>query len=122
MQNVKTLSPTSNTETTRVCGPSITTNLTAMTFNTLRLNRDAANRALDFYLSDTSPLTNSTSAISATHDGASLKATLAHTSDVLRQAGDALNGLPKEQLISVMHLIDMAKFYIDTSVEKLLSR
>ena len=122
MQNFNTLSSTCSTKTARVCGASITTDLTSMTFDALLLDRDAANRAMDFYLPDTSSLTNSTSAMSATRDGASLKATLAHTSHVLRQAGEALNGLPKEQLISVMHLIDMAKFYIDTSLEKLVSR
>lgn len=122
MQDFKKLSPTSSTDTARNCVASTTTDLTAMTYKALVLDRDAANRAVDFYLSDTTAFTNSTSAIGDTQEGASLKATLAHTSDVLRQAGNALHGLPKLQLISVMHLIDMARFYIDTSLEKLVSR
>ena len=122
MQDFKKLSPTSSTDTARDCVPSTTTDLTAMTYKALLLDRDAANRAVDFYLSDMPPLSNSTPAIIATHDGITLKAALAHASDVLRQAGAALNGLPKEQMISVMHLIDMAKSCVDTSLDKLVSR
>ena len=122
MQDFKKLSPTSSTDTARDCVASTTTDLTAMTYKALVLDRDAANRAVDFYLSDMPPLANSTPAILATHDGVTLKAVLAHASDVLRQAGVALNGLPKEQMISVMHLIDMAKSCVDTSLDKLVSR
>ena len=122
MQNFKKNSPTSSTETAHGCGPSTTMDLSPVTHDTLLLDRDAANRALDFYLSDTPPLANTTSAIIATHDGVSLKAALAHASDVLRQAGATLNGLPKEQLVSVMHLIEMAKSCVDTSLDRLISR
>lgn len=121
MQHVTTISPTSSNETARACRPSVTIDLTTMTYEALLLDRDAANRALDFYLSDTSSSANSTAAIIASHDGASLKAALAHASDVLRQAG-ALNGLPKEQQVSVMHLIEMAKSCVDTSLNRLISR
>ena len=122
MQNFKTMSPMTGTETSHVCRPSTTTDLSPMTHDALLLDRDAANRALDFYLSDTPPLAKTTSPIIATHDGVKLKATLAHASDVLRQAGGALNGLPNEQLISVMHLMEMAKSCVDTSLDRLISR
>ena len=63
-----------------------------------------------------------TSAIIASHDGVKLKATLAHASQVLRQAGGPLHGLPNEELISVMHLIEVAQSCIDTSLDRLISR
>lgn len=122
MQNFKKISPTCSTDSARDCGSSTTTDFKAMTHKALVLDRDAVNRAVDFYLSDMPPLANSTPAILATHDGVTLKAVLAHASDVLRQAGAALNGLPKEQMISVMHLIDMAKSCVDTSLDRLVCR
>ena len=123
MQNLKTISPTTGTKTSHVSCPSIaSTDISAMTHDALLLDRDAANRALDFYLSDTPPLAKMTSAIIASHDGVKLKATLAHASQVLRQAGGTLHGLPNEELISVMHLIEVAQSCVDTSLDRLIRR
>ena len=94
--------------------------------NVLLLDRAAANRALDFYLPNSENLQFSASAITTFQDSANLQAALSHASDLLRcaealaiEAGNGLSGMQRDMVLSVMDIVEMAKRYVDTSLDGL---
>lgn len=92
----------------------------------LLLDRAAADRALDFYLPNTAALQFSASAITTIQDSANLQTALSRASDLLRgagalanEAGHDLNGMQRDLVLSVMDMLEMAKRYVDTSLDGL---
>ena len=90
------------------------------------LDRAAANRALDYYLLDHRPPRPLSTVMYAIPDSVNLEAALAQASDLLRcagasacEAGNGLSGLPHDLVLSVVHLVELAKAYVDKSLDGL---
>ena len=88
------------------------------------LDRAAANRALDYYLTDHKPACSAGSSTYAISSSVNLEAALAQASDLLRcavasasEAGDGLCGLARDRVLSVMHLVELARAYVDKSLD-----
>ena len=92
----------------------------------LSLDRAATERALDYYLHDHKPPRHVDQATYAIPDSVNLEAALAQASDLLRcagasasEAGNGLSGHPRHLVLSVMHLVELAKAYVDKSLDGL---
>ena len=90
------------------------------------LDRAAVRRALDYYLHDHKPARPISTAIFAIPDSVNSEAALAQASDLLRcagacanEAGNGLSGLSRDLVLSVMHLVELAKGYVDKSLDTL---
>ena len=90
------------------------------------LDRAAADRALDYYLhghKPTRPVDTTTYAIA---NSVNLEAALAQASDLLRcagasasEAGNGLSGHTRHLVLSVMHLVELAREHVDKSLDGL---
>ena len=92
----------------------------------LSLDRAAAERALNDYLNDHQPARPVGTATYAIPDSVNLEAALAQASDLLRcagacanEAGNGLSGPARDLVLSVMHLVELAKGYVDKSLDTL---
>ena len=90
------------------------------------LDRAAADRALDYYLLDQRPPRPVSTVTYAIPDSVNLEAALAQASDLLRcagasacEAGNGLSGLPRDLVLSVVHLVELARAYVDKSLDGL---
>ena len=90
------------------------------------LDRAAADRALDFYLLTPKPPRPVGIPTYAIPDSVNVEAALAQASDLLRcagasasEAGKGLSGLQRDLVLSVMHLAELAKAYVDKSLDGL---
>ena len=88
------------------------------------LDRAAVRRALDYYLHDHKPARPMSTAMFAIPDSVNSEAALAQASDLLRcavasasEAGDGLCGLARDRVLSVMHLVELARAYVDKSLD-----
>ena len=92
------------------------------------LDRAAADRALDFYLQDHKPARPMSMAMFAIPRSVNSEAALAQASDLLRcmgatasEAGNGLNGSPRDVVLSIVHLAELAKAYVDKSLDCLVA-
>ena len=92
------------------------------------LDRAAVRRALDYYLHDHKPARPISTAIFAIPDSVNSEAALAQASDLLRcagacanEAGNGLSGPALDWVLSVMHLVELAKGYVDKSLDTLVT-
>ena len=92
------------------------------------LDRAAAERALDFYLLDPKPPRHVDQATYVIPDGVNLEAALAQASDLLRcmvasasEAGNGLSGNQRDVVLSIGHLAELAKTFVDTSLDRLVT-
>ena len=90
------------------------------------LDRAATDRALNYYLQDHKPIRHVDTATYAICDSVNLEAALAQASDLLRcagasasEAGNGLSGQPRDLMMSVMHLVELAKAFVDKSLDGL---
>ena len=90
------------------------------------LDRAAVRRALDYYLHDHKPARPISTAIFAIPDSVNSEAALAQASDLLRcagasasEAGNGLSGHSRSLVLSCMHLVELAKAYVDKSLDGL---
>ena len=90
------------------------------------LDRAAANRALDYYLTDHRPVRIAGSCTYAIPNSVNLEAALAQASDLLRcagasasEAGNGLSGHTRHLVLSVMHLVELAREHVDKSLDGL---
>ena len=90
------------------------------------LDRAATDRALNYYLHDHKPAREVGTATYAIHDSVNLEAALAQTSDLLRcmvasasEAGNGLSGHSRDLVLSILHLAELAKAYVDKSLDGL---
>lgn len=91
--------------------------------DTLVLDRAAADRALDFYLPDTSLLDVSPSAITTLKDSANLQAALSCASDLLRcaarsanEVSNALKGVQRDLALQIINRVEKARQHIENSL------
>ena len=94
----------------------------------LSLDRAAAERALNDYLNDHQPARPVGTATYAIPDSVNLEAALAQASDLLRcmgatasEAGNGLNGSQRDVVLSIVHLAELAKAYVDKSLDCLVA-
>ena len=106
--------------------PPITTLQDAAQCDALSLDRAATERALDYYLHDHKPPRHVDQATYAIPDSVNLEAALAQASDLLRcagasasEAGNGLSGVQRDLVLSVLHLVDLARAYVDKSLDGL---
>jgi len=92
------------------------------------LDRAAADRALDYYLQNHKPLRHVDQATYAISDSVNLEAALAQASDLLRclvasanEAGNGLSGSQRDRVLSLAYLAELAKSYVDTSLDRLVT-
>jgi len=92
----------------------------------LSLDRAATDRALNFYLQEPKPPRHVDQATYAIPDSVNLEAALAQASDLLRcagasasEAGNGLSGHARSLVLSSMHLVELAKAYVDKSLDGL---
>jgi len=92
------------------------------------LDRAAANRALDYYLQDHKPPRQVGLATYAIPDNLNLEASLAQASDLLRcmvasasEVGNGLSGKQRDVVLSIVHLAELARAYVDKSLNSLVS-
>ena len=92
----------------------------------LSLDRAATERALDYYLHDHKPPRHVDQATYAIPDNVNVEAALAQASDLLRcagasacEAGNGLSGHARSLVLSSMHLVELAKAYVDKSLDGL---
>lgn len=92
----------------------------------LLLDRAAADRALDFYLSDTAQLKLTSSAITTFKDSADLQVALSCASDLLRSAGrsakevsNTLKGVQRDHALLLISMVEIARQYIEGSLDGL---
>ena len=90
------------------------------------LDRAATERALNFYLQGHKPVRPMGTAMYAIPDSVNSEAALAQASDLLRcagacanEAGNGLSGPARDLVLSVMHLVELAKGYVDKSLDTL---
>ena len=90
----------------------------------LSLDRAAAERALNYYLNDHQPARPVGTATYAIPDSVNLEAALAQASDLLRcagasasEAGNGLSGHSRSLVLSCMHLVELARAYVDKSLD-----
>ena len=88
------------------------------------LDRAAANRALDYYLTDHRPVRIAGSCTYAIPNSVNLEAALAQASDLLRcagasasEAGNGLSGHQRHLVLSLVHLAELAQAYVDKSLD-----
>ena len=92
------------------------------------LDRAAADRALDFYLQDHKPARPMSMAMFAIPSSVNSEAALAQASDLLRcagacanEAGNGLSGPARDLVLSTLHLVELAKGYVDKSLDTLVT-
>ena len=92
------------------------------------LDRAATDRALNYYLQNHKPVRPMGTAMYAIPDSVNSEAALAQASDLLRcagacanEAGNGLSGQPRDLMMSVMHLVELAKGYVDKSLDTLVT-
>ena len=92
------------------------------------LDRAAAERALNYYLQNHKPYRPIGTAMLAIPDSVNSEAALAQASDLLRCAGacaneaeNGLSGPSRDLVLSVMHLVELAKGYVDKSLDTLVT-
>ena len=92
------------------------------------LDRAATDRALDYYLHDHKPPRHVDQATYAIPDSVNLEAALAQASDLLRcmvasasEAGNGLSGNQRDVVLSIGHLAELAKTFVDTSLDRLVT-
>ena len=90
------------------------------------LDRAAVRRALDYYLHDHKPPRHVDQATYAIPDNVNVEAALAQASDLLRcagasasEAGNGLSGHSRHLVLSVMHLVELAREHVDKSLDGL---
>ena len=88
------------------------------------LDRAAVERALNYYLQDHLPARPTSTAMFAIPNSVNLEAALAQASDLLRcagasasEAGNGLSGAQRDLVLSVTHLVELAKAYVDKSLD-----
>ena len=106
--------------------PPVFTPLAAAQCEAQSLDRAAADRALDYYLLDFKPPRQEVMVTYTIPDSVNLEAALAQASDLLRcagasanEAGKGLSGLQRDLVLSVTHLVELAKAYVDKSLDGL---
>ena len=92
----------------------------------LSLDRAATERALDYYLHDHKPPRHVDQATYAIPDSVNLEAALAQASDLLRcagasasEAGNGMSGHARSLVLSTVHLVELARAYVDKSLDGL---
>ena len=102
--------------------------LAAAEANDPLLDRAAAERALNYYLQNHKPLRPLGTALFAIPHSVNSEAALAQASDLLRcagacanEAGNGLSGPARDLVLSVMHLVELAKGYVDKSLDTLVT-
>ena len=90
------------------------------------LDRAAADRALDYYLLDFKPPRQEVMVTYTIPDSVNLEAALAQASDLLRcagasatEAGNGMSGPARDLVLSITHLVALAKAYVDKSLDSL---
>ena len=90
------------------------------------LDRIAVERALNYYLQNHKPQRPMGTVRLAIPDSVNSEAALAQASDLLRcagacanEAGNGLSGPARDLVLSVMHLVELAKGYVDKSLDTL---
>ena len=90
------------------------------------LDRAAVERALNHYLQNHKPYRPMGKAMLAIPNSVNSEAALAQASDLLRcagacanEAGNGLSGPARDLVLSVMHLVELAKGYVDKSLDTL---
>lgn len=90
------------------------------------LDRAAANRALDFYLHDPKPARPVAPVTYEIPDSVNLEVALAQASDLLRcagasasEVGNGMHGDARDLVLSIGHLVTMARAYVDKSLDDL---
>ena len=108
--------------------PPALTPQTAAQCAALSLDRAATERALDYYLHDHKPPRHVDQATYAIPDSVNLEAALAQASDLLRcagasasEAGNGLSGNQRDVVLSIGHLAELAKTFVDTSLDRLVT-
>ena len=108
--------------------PSFTLQDDAAQCDSQSLDRAAADRALNYYLQDHKPIRHVDTATYAICDSVNFEAALAQASDLLRcmgatasEAGNGLNGSPRDVVLSIVHLAELAKAYVDKSLDCLVA-
>ena len=98
----------------------------AVQCDALSLDRAATERALNYYLHDHKPPRHVDQATYAIPDSVNLEAALAQASDLLRcagasasEAGNGLSGHTRHLVLSVMHLVELAREHVDKSLDGL---
>ena len=88
------------------------------------LDRAAAERALRYYRLDLKPTWHTGTHPYAAPSSVNLEAALAQASDLLRcagasasEAGNGLSGVQRDLVLSVAHLVELAKGYVDKSLD-----
>ena len=92
------------------------------------LDRAAVERAINYYLQNHKPYRPIGTAMLAIPDSVNSEAALAQASDLLRcagacanEAGNGLSGPSRDLVLSVMHLVELAKGYVDKSLDTLVT-
>ena len=92
------------------------------------LDRAAANRALDYYLHGHKPTRPVDTTTYAIPNSVNLEAALAQASDLLRcmgatanEAGNGLHGAQRDVVLSIVHLAELARAYVDKSLDCLVT-
>ena len=100
--------------------------LAAADSNNPWLDRTATERALNFYLQGHKPVRPMGTAMYAIPDSVNSEAALAQASDLLRcagacanEAGNGLSGPARDLVLSTLHLVELAKGYVDKSLDTL---
>ena len=90
------------------------------------LDRAAADRALNHCLHGHLPSRPISTAMFAIPNSVNSEAALAQASDLLRcagasasEAGNGLSGVQRDLVLSVVHLVELAKAYVDKSLDGL---
>ena len=90
------------------------------------LDRAAVERALNYYLQNHKPQRPMGTAMLAIPNSVNSEAALAQASDLLRcagasasEAGNGLSGVQRDLVLSVAHLVELAKAYVDKSLDGL---
>ena len=90
------------------------------------LDRAATERALNYYLQNHKPVRPTGMALLAIPHSVNSEAALAQASDLLRcagasasEAGNGLSGVQRDLVLSVAHLVELAKAYVDKSLDGL---
>ena len=92
------------------------------------LDRAAVERAINYYLQNHKPYRPIGTAMLAIPHSVNSEAALAQASDLLRCAGacaneaeNGLSGPSRDLVLSVMHLVELAKGYVDKSLDTLVT-
>ena len=102
--------------------------LDAADSNNPLLDRAATDRALNYYLQNHKPVRPMGTAMLAIPRSVNSEAALAQASDLLRcagacanEAGSGLSGPSRDLVLSVMHLVELARGYVDKSLDTLVT-